>query len=275
MQEGENVRRRGGGVARAIYPLAFIGALLVSTAAIPHASERPARLLAGCPGGAASGNRFFGIGGGASRRAGFHATAANPYALDGLCASDLLAGIDGGTFSAWFDWRHLGHPLYREDRFAAAFGVPCPFAAGIRLQAMPAIERREARGFPAEGSGSVSLGISRDCGDGACIGCVWLAAGGGEPGRRDARAFFVARAGPLALAADGAISGARGSDLQCALEAWIGDRWAFASSYRWRTGELSGGCIVRLSRAILDFSWSRSPALGGTVTAGAGRLWQW
>jgi hypothetical protein len=275
MQKGENVHHRGGRIASAVYPLAFIGALLVSTAVHSGVLERPSRLLAGCPGGAASGNRFYGVGGGGTRRAGFHATAANPYALDGLCVSDLLAGIDGEPFSAWFDWRHLGHPLYREDRFAVAFGVPCPFADGVRLQAMPAIERRGARGFPAEGSSSLSLGMSRECPGGVCIGCVYLAAGGGEPGRHDARAFLVARTGPLALAADRAISGARGSDLQCAIEAWIGNRCGFASAYRWRTGELSSGCVIRLSRAILDFSWSRSPALGGTVTAGAGRLWQW
>jgi hypothetical protein len=77
------------------------------------------------------------------------------------------------------------------------------------------------------------------------------------------------------LAVDRAISGERGTDAQCALEAWLGDRCALVSGYRWETGELSSGIVVRVSREVLDFSWSRNPALGGTAAAGVGRLWEW
>ncbi|MCX5753188.1 MAG: hypothetical protein NTW97_06015, partial [Candidatus Krumholzibacteria bacterium] len=173
------------------------------------------------------------------------------------------------------DWRHLGHALYREDRLAAAAGFPCPFAAGLRLYAIPAIERRAARGFGAEGSRSLSLAFSYDFRGSVCVGYVGPAAARAEPGPRSARAFLFVRAGSLVLAVDRAISGARGRDEQCAIEAWFGDTFAFMSGYRWKTGEISNGIVVRVSRAILDFSWSRSPALGSTVTAGVGRSWEW
>jgi hypothetical protein len=285
MQKGEGVHRGGGGLGGmpgsvvllcVLWLAAVVNAAAANAAAADsNASEYPARLLAGCPQGVASRNFFFGSGASEKRRAGFHATAANPYLLDGLASSDLLSGIEGGSFSAWLDWRHLGHALYREDRLAAAIGFPCPFGAGFRLYAIPAIERRAARGFDAEGSRSLSIALSYDCRGSVCVGCVSLASASGEPGPRNARAFLFVRAGSLVVALDRAISGARGRDEQAALEAWFGNSCAFVSGYRWRTGELSSGIVVRVSCAILDFSWSRNPALGSTVTAGVGRLWEW
>jgi hypothetical protein len=285
MQKRKDVHRRGGelgGVLGSVVLIFILRLAPVADAAAMNAApadsnafDWPARMLAGCPRGVASGNFFFGSAASGKRRAGFHATAANPYMLDGLASSDLLSGVDGGSFSAWVDWRHLGHALYREDRLAAAIGFPCPFVKGFRLYAIPAVERRAARGFGAEGSRSLSLAFSYDCRGSVCVGYVCRASGSDDPGPRDARAFLFLRAGSLVVAVDRAISGARGNDAQCVLEAWIGDRCALVSGYRWKTGELSSGLVVRLSRAILDFSWSRNPALGGTVTAGAGRLWEW
>ena len=275
MQNGKDMHRCGGELAGVLRPVVLMGVLWLLSGAASSASECPARLLAGCPGGVASGNVFFGIGGGGKRRAGFHVTAANPYMLDGLSSSDLLAGTDGGPLSVWLDWRHLGHTLYREDRLAAAIGFPSPFGSGVRLHAIPAIERRAARGFAAEGSGSISLGISYDYRGSICAGYVCRASGSENPWPRDARALLFMRAGSLVIAVDRAISGARGKDAQCALEAWLGDTWALISRYRWKTGEISSGCVFRVSWAILDFSWSRNPALGSTVTAGVGRLWEW
>lgn len=276
MQKGKDMHRRRGELIVTRRSVALICVVWLAAAADSNASEHSARLPAGCPrGGVASGNVFFGIGAGAPKRAGFHAAVANPYMLDGLSSSELLLGVDGRSFSVWLDWRHLGHTLYREDRLAAAIGFPFPCVAGIRLRAMPAIERRAARGFAAEGSSSVSLGISYDRGGNVRIGYVRLAAASEENEPRDARVFLFARASFLVLAVDRAISGVRGRDAQCALEAWLSDAWALAAGYRWQTGEISSGCIVRISRTILDFSWNRNPALGSTVTAGAGRLWEW
>jgi hypothetical protein len=275
MQKRKDLHRSGRKLVGALRPAMLIFAVWLSAAADSGASECPSRLLAGCPRGVASGNVFFGIGVGGKGRAGFHVTAANPYMLDGLSSSDLLSGIDRGSFSAWLDWRHLGCALYREDRLAAAIGFPCPFVARVRLHAIPAIERRAARGFDADGSGSVSLGISYECRGRACIGYACLASGSEDLGPRDARVFLLARAGSFVLAVDRAISGAHGTDVQCALEAWLEGTCALVSQYRWRTGEISSGCVVRVSRAILDFSWSRNPALGSTLTVGVGRLWEW
>jgi hypothetical protein len=280
MQKGKDMHRGGGKLGKTLGSVVLICALWLAAAANApamdsNASECPARLLAGCPQGVASGNFFFGTGASGKRRAGFHATAANPYMLDGLVSSDLLSGIDGGSFSAWLDWRHLGHALYREDRLAAAMGFSCPFSAGVRLYAIPAIERRVAHGFSAEGSRTLSLAFSYDFRGNVCVGYVSRASTSAEYGPRNARAFLVVRAGSLVLAVDRAIFGARGTDAQCVLEAWLGDTCAFVSGYRWKTGEISSGIVVRVSRAILDFSWSRNPALGSTMTAGVGRLWEW
>jgi hypothetical protein len=285
MQKGKDVHRGGGELGNALGSIAVISILWLAAAADSvaanaaaadsNASQYPARMLAGCPRGVASGSFFFGSGVSGKKRAGFHATVANPYMLDGLASSDLLSGIDGGSFSAWLDWRHLGHALYREDRLAAAMGFSCPFSAGFRLYAIPAIERRAARGFGVEGSRALSLAFSYDFRGSVCVGYVSRACGSAEPGPRDARAFLFVRAGSFVLAIDRAISGARGTDAQCALEAWLGDACALVSGYRWKTGEVSSGIVVRVSRAILDFSWSRNPALGSTVTAGVGRMWEW
>jgi hypothetical protein len=290
MQKREGMHRRGGELGVALGPIALMFVLWLAAgasaeagdpAATPAAGEEsdapecPARLLAGSPRGVASGCFSFGNGARGKRRAGFHATAANPYMLEGLVSSDLLFGVDGGSFSAWLDWRHLGHSLYREDRLAAAIGFSCPFDDGFRLYAIPAVERRAARGFGAQGSRSLSLAFSHDFFGSLCIGCEYLAYEDDDPRPRDARAFLLFSAGSLVIAVDRAISGARGADAQCALEAWLSDRCAIVSQYRWKTGEISSGLVVRISRATLDFSWSRNPALGGTVTAGAGRLWEW
>jgi hypothetical protein len=280
MQKGKDMHRGGEGLGKKIGSVALICVLWFAGAAKAgaaesNASEFAARMLAGCPRGVASGNLFFGSGTSEKARAGFRAAAANPYMLDGLAASDLLLGIDNGSFSAWLDWRHLGGALYREDRLAAAMGFPCLLGEGLRLYAIPAIERRAARGFGAEGSRSLSLALSYEFRSSVCVGYASLVSGSAEPGPRNARAFLFVRAGSLALAVDRAISGERGTDAQCALEAWFGDTCAFTSAYRWKTGELSNGIVVRVSRAILDFSWSRNPALGSTVSAGVGRLWEW
>jgi len=284
MQKGKDVHRRGGGLGAVRGSIALICVLCLAApanaaapaaaAADSGASECTARLLAGWPSGVASGSYLFESAGG-RRRAGFHATAANPYMLEGLVSSDLLAGIDGESFSAWLDWRRLAHALYREDRVAAAMGIRCPFIDGLRLYAIPAFERRAAQGFGARQSRSLSLAVSYDWRGSVCVGYARAPSGRGDPGAPDERAFLFMRAGALSLAVDGAVSGARGADVQCALAAWLGDRCAVMSGYRWETGEISSGLAVKVSRAILDFSWSRHPALGGTVTAGAGRSWEW
>jgi hypothetical protein len=240
-----------------------------------RASECAARMLAACPRGVAPGTFFFGGGVTGKRRAGFHAAAADPYLLDGLAATDLLSGIDGASCSAWLDWSHFGHALYREDRLSAAIRFPCPFGPGLRLYAIPAVERRAVRGFDPEGACSLSLAGSCDFGGSLCAGYACFAAGGDVSGFRNARAFLLVRAGSLALAVDRAIGGPRGEDLQCALEAWVGDRCAIVSGYRWATGEITSGLAVRIPWGILDFSWGKNPALGSTMTAGVGRLWEW
>jgi hypothetical protein len=280
MQKGEDMHRRCCGLGGAIGSLALICVPWFAVAA--HAADAdsnspgfPARMLVGCPQGVASKNSFFESSGGGRKSAGFHATAANPYMIDGLASSDLLFGIDGESFSAWIDWSHLGYALYREDRLAAAMGILCPFRAGLRIYAIPAIERRAARGFSAESSRSLSLAVSYEYRGRVSVGYVSLAAASEVTEPRNSRAFMFARVGFFAIAVDRAISGPRGSDAQCVLEAWFGDTCAFISAYRWKTGEISNGIVVRASRTILDFTWSRNPALGSTLTAGIGRSWKW
>jgi hypothetical protein len=250
--------------------------LFLLLAAGPAAAQDcSAHILAGCPRGCASGNFFHGIGAGGLPRAGFHAIVSNPYLLDGFVSSDLLLGIDGGSLSAWFDWSHLGHALYREDGFTAAIGIASPARVPLELYAVPAIERRAPRGFETAATSSLSLGGAFDIRRDARIGCVIRAAGRDDPKRRDARIFLRLGADLFTLVVDAAVSGPRGRDTQCMLEAWLARGCAFSCAYRWKTGELTSGFVIRISRTILDFSWSRNPALGSTITAGAGRLWEW
>ncbi len=274
MQTGEGVHRRRGGLRGAFARGAFL-ALLPIAAGPAGANDCAARMLAGCPRGCASGNAFHGVGALARARAGFHAIASNPYLLDGLVSSDLLLGVEGRSFAAWIDWRHLGYALYREDGFTAAIGISSIARVPVRLYAVPAIERRAPRGFGASVTPSLSFGGSFDIGGAVCAGCVIRAAGGDGQRRGEGRVFLQIDTGTFALVVDGALSGPRGRDAQCLIDAWLANGCAIACSYRWKTGELTSGFVIRISRTILDFSWSRSPALGNTVTAGAGMVWEW
>jgi hypothetical protein len=275
MQTREGMHRRRRGLIVALAGGLFLFLLPFAAGRASAAPDCASRLLAGCPRGCASGNFFHGIGAGALAGAGFHATASNPYLLDGLVSSDLLIGVDAGAFSAWLDWRHLGHALYREDGLTAAVGMCVPARVRLRFYAVPAIERRAPRGFGGVAAPSLSLGGSLDVLRDACVGYVFRTAGSVDPERRDARIFVRVRGRAFTLVVDGAVSGPRGGDAQCMLEAWLTDGCAIACAYRRETGETSSGLVVKVSRTILDISWRRHPALGSTVTAGAGRLWEW
>jgi len=201
--------------------------------------------------------------------------ASNPYLLGGLVSSEILFGMDGRSRAAWLDWRHFGHALYREDELTAAIGIFSPGGVPLGLFAVPAVERRAPRGFGSGFSSSISIAGSLDIRRGARAGCMIRAAGGADSARHDARMFLHLAGGAFTLVVDGAVSGPRGRDVQCMLEAWLADAFAIACSYRGNTGELSSGLVIRISRAVLDLSWGRHPVLGSTVTAGAGRLWEW
>jgi hypothetical protein len=216
----------------------------------------------------------FGVCHAGKRRVGVFSTIANPYMLEGLVASRFRAGFEGPLASVWLDWRRRGHVLYREDRLDAAFGLELPFE-GCSFAVVPAMERREVRGFRAERAYSCRIAASYEYRGRACIGfarSVYESDPGAGP--RSA-AYFLIRGGAMTVALDHAASGPHAGTTRLAIEARLDGKCSIRFGYRWQTEELSSGLVAALSPVLLDFSWSQHPALGSTVSAGIGRLWEW
>ena len=79
----------------------------------------------------------------------------------------------------------------------------------------------------------------------------------------------------MTVALDRAASGPHAGDTRLAIEARLDGKCSIRFGYRWQTEELSSGLVAALSPVLLNFSWSQHPALGSTVSAGIGRLWEW
>lgn len=206
--------------------------------------------------------------------AAFRATASNPYMLEGLVASRLRAGFEAPRCSVWLDWGHRGHELYREDRLDAAVGLGLPFE-GCRFAAVPGLERRCVKGFNAVCTYSCRLVLSYAYGGRACIGfahSLYESVPGATPA---SAVFFLYRAGRMTVAVDRSASGPHAGDARLAVEARLEARCSIRFGYRWCTEELSSALAVALAPTIVDFSWSRHPTLGSTLSAGIGRFWEW
>jgi hypothetical protein len=194
--------------------------------------------------------------------------------LENLTVSDVLAEARAPGRWAWVDWRHLGHPLYREDRVTLALGSRLPLG-GLQCAVAPSLKRSAVRGFPAASfrSLSVCLGYARG-------GALELGVAGtpfnDEPGaRREAVAAFSIHAAPFSISMERDIAGARQGDTKLCLLAELDGNAALVSSYRSRTDELLAGLIVRVRPILIGLSWSYNPALGKTISAGLGRWWSW
>jgi hypothetical protein len=272
VQERKEVHR-GGGRLRCAVVAALIG-ICLSAAARGGATESFPRLCNGDLGGFAPRYAFAGSEGSRARRAGVFSAYADPYMIDGLVACRLVAGFETASLSVWLDWNHLGHPLYREDNVIAAFGGRL-FVEGLRLEAAPAIDRREVRGFPAGRSLSLRMAVSFRRGEG-----VWVGASRSmyrsDPREARGTAFFLrVRAGSFAATFNRVASLDRGQDWRFSLEVWLARQCRIASGYRWMSRELSCGILVEFVPVLLDVSWSQNSALGSTLSIGIGRWWEW
>jgi hypothetical protein len=214
--------------------------------------------------------RDFGEGG----RAAFFSAVEDPYVIDGLVRSNLLAGIGGKRLSVWLDWSHLGHRLYREDHASAliAFeleGIP------LRCIVNPEVERHLVTGFPAERSGALSCSVCWELGRAAWVSFESQLGGGCNAGRRTAVASFAVRSTSFGVRVDRLVSGATGGDTGVAVEARPRRACALLSAYRMNTNEVSGGLLIEAHSVLTRLMWSEHPALGSTLSMEVGRVWQW
>ena len=208
------------------------------------------------------------------RLAGFVSTVSNPYLLDGLVASRLSAGCEAKRYSAWLEWSHLGHSLYREDHLEMILGFSLPLE-GCRFAIVPAVEQREVRGLGAARAhscrviasygyaGCVSVGFARS---------AYESVPGAAP---SSGAFLLCRAGSLALALDRSAPASCEAETRLSIEARCAARCSVRFGYRWGTEELSGGLVVPLASVIVDCAWSQHPVLGSSLSIGIGRFWEW
>jgi len=241
------------------------GSCGVSQCTVPRLNEGLAGSLHGF---ACSGDRTA-----TKHRAAVLSVFSNPYMIEGLIAWDMLAECVTPSRSVRFDWHHLGHVLYREDRFEAALGLVLP-VGGLRLAVIPATDRREVKGFSAAYSFSLCLAASCEYEGRACVGLVGRAYASDPDALPRSSACFMFRTGPIGFVLERAASRG-GENARLALEARLTESCSIISGYRWQTGELSSVISVRVVPAMLYFSWSQHPALGSTVSAGVGRLWEW
>lgn len=274
MQKREEMHRGGRLLARCYVCGAMLAAISCFNASEALASECPLWLFDRDRPGMAVGGDVFGDDVPVRTQAGFFSTISDPYLLDGLVACDLVAGLETPSRSLWIDWYHLGHSLYREDRIAASVGCGTP-ARGINIHAVPALVRRVVEGFAGEASCSLTLAVSYAQGRRASAGFLRSVYESDSRSSPYAAVFVSIRAGRLLARFDRAVSGVRAGDSRFMLEAALNGRCAFVSGYRWTSGEISSGLLIELSPLVVDFLWSQNPALGGTISAGVGRWWQW
>jgi hypothetical protein len=212
--------------------------------------------------------------GGEARRAYVHTSVSNPYFLDGLAAACTIAGYEGPVWSAGLDWRRLSHALYGEDRCSAGTGVRLP-AAGLRLLAGAAVERREVTGLSVSTGYSLAFGAAYEGPRGVSAGFVRAAGGGGVRAARGTAVFAGLAAPAVGIVIEHGAAAARASDTRLLLRVPLDRRCAVALGYRFASGEVASGIVVSLARIMVDLSWSESPALGSTLAAGVGRRWRW
>jgi hypothetical protein len=194
--------------------------------------------------------------------------------LENLTVSDVLAEVRAPGRSARVDWRHLGHPLYREDGLALAMGSSLPLG-GLECAVAASLRRSAARGFPAATfrSFSVCLGVARKQTFELAVAGTPL---NDEPGARHEAAVSLAiHSASLSISIERDIAGARHGDTKLGLLAELDEKAALVSGYRTRTDELFAGLIVRVRPVLIGLSWSYNPALGKTISAGFGRWWSW
>jgi hypothetical protein len=253
-----------GAVLAAICLSSAFDALALGCPLWPFDRDRRAMLVGG---------PVFGDDAPAKMRGGFLATISDPYLLDGLVASDLVAGFETPSRALWIDWYHLGHSLYHEDRVVVGIGCLLP-AWGISFNAVPALMRRAVEGFAAEESSSLDLAVSYARGRGGSAGFVRSVYESDDRAGAYAAIFVSLRAGSLLARLDRVVSGVRSGDSRVLLEAVLNENLALVSGYRWNSGEISSGIMFELSRVTLDLLWSENPALGSTISAGVGRWWR-
>jgi hypothetical protein len=274
MQERKDVHRSGRGLSVVLAS----GAVLVAIAFSSGAMAGPSECCPCCLGfdrpGLAPQCAFPGFCFCEKSRAGVFSKFGDPYMLDGLIACDLRAGFETPSHSVWLGWHRLAHSLYREDDLAVVFGARLPIGA-FRLEAVPAIKRREVLGFAAAQSLSISMVLSYEYGRSALIGLTRSVYQSDRSGLQQAAVLFLLRAGSFGAAFNKVVSGAGYGDCRFSLEAWLGGRCSVVSGYRWQTREVSSGILVEIASVLFDLSWSQNPALGSTISAGVGRWWEW
>lgn len=214
---------------------------------------------------------------GAERRvAGASFSACHPYMIDELVSCAALAGLRGQGGEAWASWRHLGHALYREDRFTLSLGARLPGRCGpVSVRAVPAVERRAVEGMPAAVSGACSFSVACEPRRLLVAAAEWMPCGVPAGAPRRVSVSVTARTGSVWASVSRILRGEEVGETTFRCAASLAGRAAIVSSYRSSSAELACGLALRGGPLALDLSWSYHPALGKTFAAGLGRWWTW
>ena len=274
MQKREDMHRGCGRLRSAVVFSAMLLAVIVAARPAPCESGCPARsggfAEANVPAGRIGLLREFQK----KRFAGVFSALENPYLIEGLVSSNLLAGFGNRSASIWLEWSRLGHRFYSEDRVSALFGFAFP-VKGLRGSAIPALERRDVKGFTAQYTHSLCLSASYEYGRTVSVAFEGSAYECDPTAPRDAVLSFAVRSTSLAVELDRFLSGPLEGDTGLAVEVRLHESCSFLSTYRSKTAEISGGLLVAASHMLVRFTWSQHPALGSTVSMEVGRVWEW
>ena len=205
--------------------------------------------------------------------AGVFTAVENPYLIEGLISSSLLAGLRSGSRSIWIEWSRLGHEIYQEDHAAVLLGFGL-IAEGLRGSVIPGVERRAVKGF------SARYGRSLRCAASYEFRMVSIAFEGSayesDPAApREAVLRLAFRSKSLAVAADRFCSGALEGSTDVAVAVRLHESCSCISTYRSGTAEVSGGLLVAVARLAVHCAWRQHPVLGSTVAMEVGRVWKW
>ena len=250
MQGGED-RRRGGGRAIVVTVACVAAAAFLDVPAAATVVWRSATC-----GGRRPETVWRPSGTGEGAAAGCLVARANPYGLDGLSRTGLVAFVDRPPLAISAGWEAVRYALYRRDRMEGAAIVR---SLGGRLFAgfAGSTDQRKVTGFDRRRSGEWEPVLGGRFG---AVSAAWAGSAGGSRGWR-----VSARLGPCRICLDAAdrrdrvVSGEyrRGC---IALHAGI----------REKSGEAAIGVSARRKRILAGVAWAHHPWLGSTVTVHAG-----
>ncbi len=194
------------------------------------------------------------------------ASAANPFAIPGLCESTAFLSLVRNRCSAGLEWERTGIAGYSHDLLEVSGGFALP-GGFIHAAASMRAESWNVTGYGRDTSVSVLYSLSMKL---SSIAVIELE-GGGRQIEAPAHITVAAGRGTAVIILTYGRDGYGGKVARAGGTVSITGRFSFLAGYDMDTGEASGGLAFR-TRVLAAISWSIHPALGPTFSVSAGAV---